>query len=144
MNLSASTSKKFPPNSSCPCGSTKKYKKCCKVYHDGKKPFKALDLMKSRYTAYAICNSEYIVQTTHKNNSDYTKDISTWKLSIEDFSKYSEFRSLKILDFIDGDSEAYVTFQASIFQDNKDISFIEKSRFLKDNSKWYYVDGIFL
>ena len=144
MSSSATSNKKFPPNCLCPCGSNKKYKKCCKVYHDGIKPSKAVDLMKSRYTAYAICNSDYIVQTTHENNSDYTHDINTWKQSIEDFSKYSEFRSLEILDFIDGDSEAFVTFKANIFQDNKDVSFTEKSRFLKKNDKWYYVDGTFL
>ena len=135
---------KFPPNSPCPCGSNKKFKKCCKVFHDGQNPSNALELMKSRYSAYKVGNSDYIIKTTHQNNSDFTADIISWKASIEDFSKYSEFKALEILDFIDGSEEAFVTFKATIFQDNQDVSFTEKSRFLKQNNTWFYVDGEFL
>ncbi len=139
-----SLSKKFPPNSPCPCGSNKKFKKCCKVFHDGQFPKNALELMKSRYSAYVVGNSEYIIKTTHKSNNDFTNDTKTWKNSIEDFSYYSEFKSLEILDFIDGESEAFVTFKANIFQDNNDVSFTEKSRFLKENDFWLYVNAEFL
>jgi SEC-C motif-containing protein len=37
-----------------------------------------------------------------------------------------------------------VTFKATLFQDNTDISFIEKSRFLKVEDKWLYIDGQFI
>ena len=100
--------------------------------------------MKSRYSAYKVGNSDYIIQTTHKNNSDFTTDIKAWKDSIEEFSKYSDFQGLEIVEFIDGNTEAYVTFRATIFQDNQDISFTEKSRFLKEDGMWFYVDGTFL
>ena len=100
--------------------------------------------MKSRYSAYKVRNSDYIIQTTHKNNSDFTTNIKAWEDSIEEFSKYSDFQGLEIVEFIDGNTEAYVTFRATIFQDNQDISFTEKSRFLKEDGKWFYVDGTFL
>lgn len=135
---------KFPVNSLCPCGSKKKYKKCCKIYHDGALAKKAIDLMKSRYSAFKVGNSDYIIKTTHPSNSDYTKDIISWKNSIEEFSKYSDFKALEIIEFIDSQQEAFVTFKATIFQDNQDISFTEKSRFLKENSAWLYVDGEFI
>lgn len=147
LSLNMYSNKKYPPNSMCKCDSNKKYKKCCKVYHDGSNPSKALDLMKSRFTAYALGNSDYIINTTHKNNSEYTDDVSQWKSSIEEFSNSVEFRSLEIIEFIDeinGSAESFVTFKANIFQENNDLSFTEKSRFSKHDNKWLYVDGTFL
>ena len=70
---------KISPNSTCPCGSKKKYKKCCAIYHKGALAPSALALMKSRYSAYAIGNSDYIIKTTHPENIDYTLDINSWK-----------------------------------------------------------------
>lgn len=128
----------------CPCGSLKKYKKCCKPFHDKIAfPKTALELMKSRYSAFFICNPEYIIFTTHEKNPDFTSNIDLWKKSIIDFSKNTKFINLEILDFID-EEESFVTFKVTLFQDNEDISFTEKSRFLKVNDIWQYVDGKFI
>jgi SEC-C motif-containing protein len=123
---------KFSPNDICPCGSLKKYKKCCKPFHD-KITFQKLhlNLMKSRFSAFAVCNSEYIIFTTHQNNSDFISDLKSWNNDILNFSKNTRFERLEILEFIDGEVESFVTFKATLFQDKTDISFIEKSRFLK-------------
>ena len=60
---------KLSVNSICPCGSLKKYKKCCKLFHDNiKKPSNALELMKSRFSAFAFFKSDYIIKTTHQKN----------------------------------------------------------------------------
>ena len=135
---------KFSPNDLCPCGSMKKYKKCCKLFHDGLSPSNALELMKSRYSAFAVQKSEYIISTTHNLNSDFTNDLKSWSNDIMHFSKNTMFEKLEILDFIEDEIESFVTFKATIFQDKKDISFIEKSRFLKSGNKWLYVDGEFI
>ena len=136
---------KFSVNSICPCGSLKKYKKCCKIFnYDIKNPSNALELMKSRFSAFAFCKSDYIIKTTHKNNSDFSTNISSWKADIELFSKNTIFEKLDILDFTDNEFESFVTFKASLFQNEEDVSFIEKSRFLKNNNIWLYVDGEFL
>ena len=119
-------------NDKCPCGSGLKYKKCCKTYHDGRVPKNALLLMKSRYSAYALNNAKYIQQTSQ------TKDDLQ---SIKEFSKQTTFQKLEIIEFLDGDKEAYVTFKATLLKDNKDISFCEKSRFLKEKDRWVYMDG---
>ncbi|MGM0519763.1 MAG: YchJ family protein [Campylobacterota bacterium] len=132
---------KFSINNPCPCGSLKKYKKCCKIYHDGTLPKDALTLMKSRYSAFATNNSKYIIKTTHKSNSDFTQDTKSWKKSIESFTLATEFRKLEIIDFIDDTNESYVTFKAVIFQNGIDSSFQEKSRFLKEDNRWLYIDG---
>ena len=50
---------------------------------------------------------------------------------------------MEILDFIDEEIESFVTFRATLFQKDIDVSFIEKSRFLKEGNNWLYVDGEF-
>ena len=136
---------KLSVNSICPCGSLKKYKKCCKIFHDDiKKPSNALELMKSRFSAFAFCKSDYIIKTTHQKNFDFSLNTSSWIADIELFSKNTIFEKLDILDFTDNEFESFVTFKATLFQNKKDISFIEKSRFLKESNIWFYVDGEFL
>ncbi|BAK74639.1 YchJ family metal-binding protein [Arcobacter sp. L] len=136
---------KFSVNDFCPCGSLKKYKKCCKLFHDKITfPKTALELMKSRFSAFAVSNSDYIIFTTHENNPDFTIDIKSWSKDILNFSNNTEFKKLEILEFIDDEIESFVTFKATLIQGKEDISFIEKSRFLKVEGIWKYVDGNFL
>eukprot|EP01029_Cantina_marsupialis_P005913 TRINITY_DN164121_c0_g1_i2.p2 TRINITY_DN164121_c0_g1~~TRINITY_DN164121_c0_g1_i2.p2 ORF type:complete len:138 (-),score=20.61 TRINITY_DN164121_c0_g1_i2:669-1082(-) len=135
---------KISGNAFCPCGSQKKFKKCCRVFHYGQSPTNALELMKSRYSAYAANDSSYIINTTHRDNKDYTSDFDKWKDSIHEFFDHTEFKKLEVLDFIDGEDEAYVTFKATLFQGAIDISFTEKSRFLKANNIWLYHSGEFI
>lgn len=136
---------KFSANDNCPCGSLIKYKKCCKSFHENiKTPINALELMKSRYCAYAIEKSEYIILTTHQNNRDFNTDTKVWNNDILDFSRNTKFEKLEILEFIDGQTESFVTFKANITQNKQDVSFIEKSRFVKENGKWQYIDGEFI
>ena len=100
--------------------------------------------MKSRFSAFAVLIADYIIFTTHENNSDYISDLKSWNQDIMNFSKNTRFERLEILDFIEGEVESFVTFKATLFQDNTDISFIEKSRFLKVEDKWLYIDGQFI
>ncbi len=126
---------KISKNSKCPCGSGKKYKECCFKFHKGASPKNALLLMKSRYSAYATGEANYIIKTTHKNSFHYENDKKEWIKSIKEFSK-SEFKRLEIINFIDGEKEAFVEFKAYI--DNYVMH--EKSRFIKED-KWYYIGG---
>jgi len=127
---------KISKNSKCPCGSGKKYKECCGRWHKLGSAPNALLLMKSRYSAYAVGNTEFIIKTTHKDSPHYEKDINEWKKSIKEFSK-SSFKKLEIIGFIDGEKEAYVEFKAFI----DDYEMHEKSYFIKED-KWYYVKGV--
>ena len=135
---------KTSPNTPCPCGSLLKYKKCCKIFHDGTLPKSALTLMKSRYCAFSVGKSDYIILTTHPKNPDFTENKKAWNEDILNFSKNTQFLNLEIVDFIDDELESFVTFKVSLIQNNNDVSFTEKSRFLKIENKWFYVDGEFL
>jgi SEC-C motif-containing protein len=123
---------KLSPNSRCPCGSDKKYKRCCQIYHKGAIAKDALTLMKSRYSAFKAGKIEYIIKTSNSQR-DYEKLLS--------FSKNCDFKKLLILEFIDGKEEAFVTFKATIFCNGVDNSFIEKSRFIKVERVWIYESG---
>jgi len=132
--------KKPSPNTPCPCGSGKKYKKCCQPYHRGAQPANALLLMKSRYSAYALGQSRYILATTHPENPDYTDDTAEWLAGIEAFSVQTEFIRLEILEFVDGAAEAFVTFRAHFGEGEM----VERSRFVREKGKWLYHSGEFL
>ena len=119
---------KFSPNNPCPCGSGKKYKKCCQVFHKGKIAKNALTLMKSRYTAFAVGDISYIIKT-----STFQKDYN----DLKSFSQNCEFKKLEILDY----TENSVTFKATIFCNGEDVSFSEKSYFVFKDGRWYYDKG---
>ena len=135
---------KFTRNSPCPCGSGYKYKKCCQPLHKGKLPKSALALMRSRYSAFALNIPKYIIHTTHKNNQDFTENREKWTEDIENFSNNCQFKNLEILDASSNENVAFVSFKATILCNNKDCSFSEKSKFLKENEKWLYLSGVFL
>lgn len=130
---------KISPNALCPCHSGEKYKKCCQPYHRGTLPSNAQKLMRSRYSAYALHLADYIIHTTHPNNPDFTNDISVRKESILEFCHNTDFLGLKIFDFNDNETEAFVTFEAKLSEGIMH----EKSRFLKAEGKWLYESGAF-
>ena len=130
---------KYSANAPCPCHSHQKYKRCCQPYHKGSLPQTALQLMRSRYSAYALGLSTYIMDTTHPDNVDYTLDRAKWHKSIEDFSHTTQFLGLTIGEVIEGETLSYVTFEARFDQG----SLREKSRFYRDGHKWLYESGKF-
>jgi peptide deformylase len=125
----------------CPCSSKKDYDVCCKPFHEGLAPKNALELMRSRYAAYALNLSDYIVTTTHPANPKYINNTFSWKRSISQFSQNTLFNQLEILDFKENKTVATVTFIAHISQNNEDATFTEKSYFEKFKGRWLYRDG---
>lgn len=100
--------------------------------------------MRSRYTAYVIADTNYIIKTTHTENNDYKENKTLWKKEILDFSHNYSFKKLTIIEFLDGIDCAYVTFTATIFHNINNESFTEKSMFKKLNNQWLYHSGIHL
>ncbi len=125
----------------CPCRSGKPYEVCCQPFHSGKGPDTALQLMRSRFAAYALCMPDYIIHTTHPASPQFCHDTNEWAQKITEFSSLTEFKDLEILGSQESDSFATVTFVAHLFQDNKDVSFTERSYFEKVKGKWLYRNG---
>ncbi len=128
----------------CPCTSGKNYEDCCAKYHKGALAENALVLMKSRYAAYSLNLASYIIKTTHPQNPAYEKDLKKWQKEIEAFSKNTVFKGLDIIEFIDGEKIASVTFKAHLAQNSLDVSFVEKSLFEKLDGRWLYKKGLIL
>ena len=125
----------------CPCGSSKHYPTCCKILHDGKAAHNALELMRSRYSAYALGQADYIIQTTHPASTQYTTDHTQWKNEILNFSKSTRFEKLEVFDFQESGSVATVTFTVHLLHGKEDSSFTEQSYFEKFHGKWLYRGG---
>jgi SEC-C motif domain protein len=123
---------------SCLCCSGCIYKECCQIYHQGNLPKNAEMLMRSRYAAYALGFTHYIIKTTHLSNPAFSTDTVKWKQEIENFSRQTVFDGLEILHFQEGDHEAFVSFIAYLKQAGKNASFFEKSRFVKEGDMWFY------
>ena len=119
-------------NAPCPCGSHKKYKKCCMVFHKGARAKDALTLMKSRYSAFAMQKIDYIIKT-----STFQKDFD----DLLAFSQDCKFLDLDIIAFQEGTSQAYVSFEATIECHGIDSSFREQSRFVQQDGVWLYESG---
>lgn len=122
----------------CPCCSGKTYESCCEPYHKGLLPDNALQLMRSRYCAYALNLPDYIIETTDPLNPHYSKNTFSWRRSIIKFSTHSIFQKLEILDFQENGSLATVTFTAHLLQGTHDATFTEKSLFEKVDGRWLY------
>ena len=126
----------------CPCHSQRSYSTCCKPLHKGAIAASPELLMRSRYSAYALCIAKYIMETTHKDSPHFCQNTSEWKKELLLFCKGTEFVGLTIISKETEGKTGTVTFLAKLMQNGMDASFEEKSLFKKMGKKWLYVQGI--
>lgn len=122
----------------CPCCSGKSYEECCKPYHiGGKHAPTAETLMRSRFSAFAIPNGEYLMETTlpAKRKLHNKEDLQEW----------GEINKWTKLEIVQKPALNQVEFKAH-YQDEKGKMQIhhELSDFQQINARWYYVSGEFL
>jgi len=127
----------IPDTETCLCGSGLTYLQCCGRYHSGEElPATAEALMRSRFTAYAQRNIEYLL-----NSWDADK-----RPAVIDFSKETaQWQKLQIISCKKGgpqDSKGVVEFKAFYRQDEEDCFMHEISRFVKTGQRWLYLDGV--
>lgn len=126
--------------SSCACKSGKSFESCCGPYISGKADAPTAEaLMRSRYTAYATGNIDYIEKTTAPEAlSDFDRDGS------EKWAKQSEWTGLEIVSTTKGqasDNDGVVEFIAQYTIEGSPISHHEISDFRKEKGHWLFVDG---
>lgn len=117
----------------CPCGSGQSFKLCCGPYLSGDLPETAEQLMRSRYTAFTRCDEQYLIQSWHP-------DTRPQNLNLVD-QKNIKWVGLKILRHEPAESSATVEFVACYKVNGKAEKIHELSRFIKQDSRWFYVDG---
>ena len=131
----------MPESPNCPCASALPYQMCRARYHAGALPEDAAVLMRSRYSAFAKHLADYIIKTTHPEKAKRNPSLVKWKQELLQFSRDTQFVGLRILDFVDGEKAATVTFTAYLMQHGRDVSFTEKSTFAKVGKRWLYKSG---
>ncbi len=125
----------------CPCHSGKKYAACCEPFHQGILPPTALDLMRSRYSAYALSKIDYIIETSHPKHRDLLLPRAILKAKINNFCSTTTFKGLSIIDKELSEPFSTVTFRAELIQNEQDASYTEKSLFEKIQGRWLYLSG---
>ena len=125
----------------CPCGSGFYYSECCEPIISGRKEAAtALELMRSRYTAFTRANATYLMHS----HATKTRPVKEQK-NIEKWARSVSWMGLTILRTQDGeinDKSGYVEFKALYLEDGKLQQIHEKSLFERENGKWMYVSGM--
>jgi SEC-C motif-containing protein len=121
----------------CRCGSGIDYAQCCGPFHSGeKKPATAEALMRSRFTAYALRNADYLQNTWDAAGRpeaiDFSKETVEWlRLEIAKVKKGGA-----------KDNKGVVEFKAYYLQDGEEYVMNEISQFVKRANGWFYLDGV--
>lgn len=126
----------------CRCHSRKFAHRCCDPWLGGRPAPTPLALMRSRYAAYAKGAVDYVIDTTTPGGPQWEPDRETWRSRIEAFSSATRFEDLRVLEAPDpGPEEGFVTFEATLTQNGQDVSFVERSRFVRHEGRWTYHSG---
>jgi len=120
----------------CFCGSMICFQDCCQKYIDGTEEAPtALALMKSRYSAYATHNAEYLWNTSHISQRKYYS-----KSEILHWATANQWLKLEIISA----TETTVEFKAFfVDQSRQNHVHHEFSSFKQENGSWFYLDGKF-
>ena len=127
----------------CPCGRTDArgrpmtYAACCGRYLDHWDEQPAPDaesLMRSRYSAFVLQRADYLLATWHAPQRPPSVDFdpgARW-LGLE-------VRAARAT----GDDTAEVEFVARHRIAGRAVRLHERSRFVREGGRWFYVDGVF-
>ncbi len=119
----------------CPCDSTKKIAQCCGRYLDDSEAAPTAEaLMRSRYTAYTLLREDYLLATWHAS-----KRPEQLGLAEEASSKWL-WLEVKRHEKQDAD-HAIIEFVARYKINGRAFRLHEVSRFVREDGRWFYVDG---
>jgi SEC-C motif-containing protein len=113
----------------CPCGTGLTYPACCGRLHRGEAHAPTAEaLMRSRFSAFALGDADYLLASWHS---------STRPASIE--LGRTRWLSLEVVSARGGlfDTEGAVEFRAT----HEGGVMHERSRFVKQDGRWLYLDG---
>lgn len=117
----------------CYCKSKKEFSECCEPFLSGtKSPFYALELMRSRYSAYVLGDGHYIVNSALKE-ARYEDDIAL----IEEYARSVKWLGLEIVK-----AEKNIIEFKAYYEDNDGLHVQhERSNFIFKDGIWLYKDG---
>ncbi|WP_426624745.1 YchJ family protein [Leifsonia sp. McL0607] len=118
----------------CPCGSGETYANCCGPLHSGTPAPTAERLMRSRFSAFALGDTDYLLRSWHPSTRPATLALDDglrwYRLDIESTRQGGPF-----------DREGVVAFTA-FYTGAEHGSLRETSRFVKGGGNWFYVEAL--
>lgn len=127
---------------SCPCCSGRAYEACCRPFHkDSVEPPTPEALMRSRYSAFALKQTDHLWRTLHSSHPDRKRRRDDVIRELRKNCNRFRYPALRILSVEDSGEPAFVTFHATVMDGPRDVGFTERSRFLREDGGWKYVDG---
>lgn len=131
------------PADPCPCGSDLAFGACCEPYLDGELAPSPEALMRSRYTAYALGDEDYIFRTWSPRTrppGPYCHPGTRW-LALTILAATTAEQAAR-------DGRGLVEFRAEYETHDgrggvsRDVLH-ERSRFVRRGQRWLYLDGAF-
>lgn len=141
-------------SNTCPCGSDIDYQNCCEPLHihvDSGQIIAntPLQLMRSRYSAFALKNFDYILKTHHPN---YLNGLTLASLNI---GPHPHWLRLEVLEHHQNAAHCTQADSSSIAQQTQDTvtfkawyklkgeidAIYERSEFIYQAGRWYYSQG---
>ena len=120
----------------CHCGLLFPFQDCCKPYIQKlKKPETAETLMRSRYSAYATQQADYLLENTHMSKRKFHT-----RAAILEWAQSNQWVKLEVLNV----TKSTVEFKAFYLDAELKMQMHhEFSTFILENEMWFYVDGSF-
>ncbi|MEH3088615.1 MAG: YchJ family metal-binding protein [Microbacterium arborescens] len=118
----------------CPCGSGRSFGTCCRPVLDGAAAVTAEDLMRSRFTAFAVHDAAHLARTWHPRTRPDDLDLdpgTSWTGLDVILSRGGA-----------GDETGVVEFRARWSSRGGGGELHERSRFARVRGRWVYVDGV--
>lgn len=117
----------------CYCGSGRKIDNCCGIYLEGKADAPTPEaLMRSRYSAYVTGNNDHLLRTWHAETRPENLDVS---------ADTGDWAGLEVLDSRQDGDAGIVEFRAFYRDGGRMAVLHERSRFVREQGRWFYVDG---
>lgn len=132
---------KHPASGPCPCGNLDArgrpvtLAQCCGRYLgdvEGTPAPHAQALMRSRYSAFVLGDAQYLLATWHSSTRPAEVEIDPG----------TKWLGLEVRDHrVTGPDRAEVEFVARYRVAGRAVRLHERSRFVHDQARWYYLDG---
>lgn len=114
-----------------------------KLHDREREPKSPEELVRSRYSAFALAKVDYLYDTLHEDHPDKGKAREQVLFTLRTASQSFKYMGLVIIesDGPDRDGVSRVLYLARIFRKGQDVSFIELAEFLPDAKGLRYRNG---
>jgi len=97
--------------------------------------------MRARYSAYAVGEVDFLIDTTHPLGPHFRPDRAAWRADLVRYCRTHTFTGLTVLAHTTSPDErvAWVAFVARLTDGAHAFEIRERSRFERDGTRWKYV-----